>query len=206
MERGIELRGAKVRMRTTVGRDRAALVAIRSKPEVRRRWRGDDLDAEFDEDLDDDEFHQLTIEAIDSGDVLGLIQFGEEDDPDYRHASLDIYLDPAVHRRGYASDAIRTLVSYLVEQRGHHRLTIDPAADNEPAIRCYSAVGFRPVGVMHAYERQPDGSWADGLLMELVTVKAGDTSAIGSSAAYGTVTTPEPTGLNQTLAEEDSGS
>lgn len=172
MKRGIELEGAKVRMRTTVEGDRAALLAIRSTPEVHRRWRGDDLDAEFDEDLDDDEFQQLTIEAIGSGDVLGLIQFGEEDDPDYRHASLDVYIDPAVHGRGYASDAIRTLVSYLVEERAHHRLTVDPAADNEPAIRCYSAAGFRPVGVMHAYERQPDGSWADGLLMELVTVKA----------------------------------
>jgi aminoglycoside 6'-N-acetyltransferase len=36
------------------------------------------------------------------------------------------------------------------------------------AIRCYSAVGFRPVGVMRQYERAPDGRWRDGLLMELL--------------------------------------
>ena len=164
----IDLRGAKVRLRTTVDGDRSALVTIRSTPAVQERWRGEDLEAEFDAALDDDESHQLTIEGLVSGAIVGMIQFAEEDDPDYRHASLDIYLDPAAHGRGFASDAIRTLVSHLVEDRGHHRLTIDPAADNEPAIRCYSAAGFLPVGVMRCYERQADGSWADGLLMELV--------------------------------------
>ena len=99
---------------------------------------------------------------------MGLIQFAEEDDPDYRHAGIDIYVDPTHHRRGFATDAIRTLVTYLLEERHHHRLTIDPSADNDAAIACYSAVGFSPVGVMRAYERRPDGSWGDGLLMELV--------------------------------------
>ncbi len=52
---------------------------------------------------------------------------------------------------------------------GHHRLVIDPAADNEPSIRCYAAVGFRPVGIMRAYERDADGvGWHDGLLMDLL--------------------------------------
>ena len=63
---------------------------------------------------------------------------------------------------------MRTLVRHLLVDRGHHRLVIDPAADNEPAIRCYAAAGFRPVGVMRRYEQGPDGSWHDGLLMELV--------------------------------------
>jgi aminoglycoside 6'-N-acetyltransferase len=57
---------------------------------------------------------------------------------------------------------------WLFEVRGHHRIVIDPAAANARAIRAYSAVGFRPVGVMRAYERRPDGTWADGLLMDLL--------------------------------------
>jgi aminoglycoside 6'-N-acetyltransferase len=60
------------------------------------------------------------------------------------------------------------LVRYLFEARGHHRLTIDPAAHNERAIRCYEAVGFTPVGVLRQYERDDDGSWHDGLLMQLL--------------------------------------
>ena len=49
-----------------------------------------------------------------------------------------------------------------------HRITIDPAAANTAAIRAYEKVGFRPVGVMRSYERGPDGTWHDGLLMELL--------------------------------------
>lgn len=56
----------------------------------------------------------------------------------------------------------------LFDDRGHHRLTIDPAADNGAAIACYRKVGFRDVGVMRAYERRPDGSWADGLLLDML--------------------------------------
>lgn len=84
------------------------------------------------------------------------------------HRSI-FFIDPAVHGRGVGRDAVATLAHHLVSDRGHHRLTIDPAADNEPAIRCYSAVGFRPVGIMRSYERDADGrEWHDGLLMDLL--------------------------------------
>ena len=166
MPDAIELLGERVRLRPTTSDDRDALIAIRSTDEVRRWWRGDDLDAEFDEDLADDEVHRFTIEA--AGVVVGLIQFAEEEDPEYLHAGIDIYVDPTQHRQGFATDAIRTLVDHLINDRGHHRLTIDPSADNEAAIACYAGVGFEPVGVMRAYERRADGTWGDGLLMELI--------------------------------------
>jgi len=60
------------------------------------------------------------------------------------------------------------LVDYLFDEVGHHRLTIDPAADNVAAIACYTKVGFRPVGVMRSYEVRDDGGWADGLLMDML--------------------------------------
>lgn len=167
MAESLELHGALVRLRSTTATDRAALLAIRSSDEVRRRWRGDDLEAEFDRDLLDADVERLTIESH-TGDIVGLIQFCEEHDPDYRSASVDIYVDPAVHRRGFATDAILTVVEHLFGQRGHHRITIDPAADNDAAIACYARVGFQPVGVMREYERRTDGTWADGLLMELL--------------------------------------
>ena len=101
-------------------------------------------------------------------DVIGFVQWHEETDPMYRHANMDIYVDPAVHGRGVGTDAVRTLTRHLVRDRGHHRLVIDPAADNVAAIRCYAKVGFRPVGVLRQYEQGPDGTWHDGLLMDLV--------------------------------------
>lgn len=103
------------------------------------------------------------------GTVRGLIQYSEERDPDYRHAAIDIFVDPEVHGRGLCRDAIRTLAKHLLHDLGHHRLVIDPAADNAAAIRCYEAVGFRRVGIMRQYERDPGGSgWHDGLLLDLL--------------------------------------
>lgn len=162
-----ELRGSRVRLRPVVEADRARLVTIRSTPEVRARWRGDDLDEDVTDDLADPDLHLLAIET-DDGRVAGLIQWAAEDDPDYRHASIDLYLDPSVHGQGLGPEAIRLVVRHLFDVEGHHRITIDPAADNVAAIRAYTKVGFRAVGVMRRYERGTDGTWHDGLLMELL--------------------------------------
>ncbi|MGW7690462.1 GNAT family N-acetyltransferase [Streptomyces asiaticus] len=161
------LRGARVVLRPTVPSDVPSLAAIRATPEVYARWRGgEDLVAAVREDLAEPGAEQLTIE--DEGVVIGLIQWSAEADPEYRHASIDIYLDPAVHGRGLGTDAVRTLARHLIADHGHHRIVIDPAADNAAAIRCYAKVGFRPVGVMRSYERGADGTWHDGLLMDLL--------------------------------------
>ena len=55
-----------------------------------------------------------------------------------------------------------------MEERGHHRLVIDPDVDNARAIHCYEKVGFRPVGVMRRYARGADGELHDALLMDLL--------------------------------------
>lgn len=50
-------------------------------------------------------------------------------------------------------------------------MTIDAAADNTPAIRCYEKAGFRRVGVMRAAWRDGwTGIWRDTLFMELVAL------------------------------------
>jgi aminoglycoside 6'-N-acetyltransferase len=146
--------------------DLPPLLAILKEPEVARWWGEYDLDAVRDELLADPRVEALAIEV--GGEVAGVIEIVEEPEPDYRHAGLDISLATAHHGRGLGREALRLVIDHLVAARGHHRFTIDPAAGNERAIRCYAAVGFRPVGVMHMYERAPDGTWRDGLLMELV--------------------------------------
>jgi RimJ/RimL family protein N-acetyltransferase len=85
-----------------------------------------------------------------------------------RHAGIDLFLGREARGRGLGPDAIRTLARYLFEERGHHRLTIDPAAANDRAIRAYERVGFRPVGVMRQYERGGDGEFHDGLLLDML--------------------------------------
>ena len=167
------LRGALVTLRPATETDVAALAVIRATPEVHRRWAGGpDFAAEVRDGLAEPDIVVYAIEY--GGRVVGAIEYHEETDPMYRHAGMDIYLDPSVHGRGLGTDAVRTLARHLMHDRGHHRLTIDPAADNTPAIRAYQRVGFRPVGVMRRYELGPDGQWHDGLLMDLLTEELTD--------------------------------
>jgi aminoglycoside 6'-N-acetyltransferase len=161
------IEGAAVRLRPATADDLVRLVAIRSTPEVHRRSGGTDLRAELAKSLADDDPYLLAVEDT-TRHLIGAIQWEEEEEEDYRHASIDVFLDPAVHGRGLGTDAVATLARHLFEHQGHHRITIDPAADNAAAIRCYEKVGFRSVGVMRRYERGPDGIWHDGLLMDLL--------------------------------------
>jgi aminoglycoside 6'-N-acetyltransferase len=161
------LTGELVTLRPPTAADVPALAAIRETPEVARRWRGGpDMVAAVKRSLAEPGVTPYVIEH--EGRVAGFIQWGAEDDPDYRHANLDIYVDPARHGQGIGTDAIRTLARHLIDDLGHHRLVIDPAADNTAAIRSYTKAGFRPVGIMRRYERDDDGSWHDNLLMDLL--------------------------------------
>ena len=143
---------------------------------VRLRWRDEAASPDWPFDDDSATRFAIVVEGTVTGhgtrttdSVAGMVQYGEEDEPDYRHASIDVFVDPALHGQRIGRDAVATLAHHLVTERGHHRLVIDPAADNEPAIRCYAAVGFKPVGVMRRYERDADGTgWHDGLLMDLL--------------------------------------
>jgi aminoglycoside 6'-N-acetyltransferase len=167
---GTPLTGRIVTIRPSTLADVPELVAIRATPEVRARWRGDDLLAEVTADITDPETEFLVVEL--DGRVAGAIQWHAEDTPDYRHAGIDIFLAPWAHGRGAGTDAVRTVATALVDDLGFHRLVIDPAADNAAAIRCYTKVGFRPVGMMRQYERDADGTgWHDGLLMDLLAAE-----------------------------------
>jgi len=99
---------------------------------------------------------------------VGYIQYYEEADDDYRHAGLDVAIAAEHQGQGLGVDALVTMVRHLIDDLGHHRVVIDPAADNTRAIRAYEKVGFRPVGIMREYERGGDGTWHDGLLMDLL--------------------------------------
>ena len=150
-----ELRGKLVTLRPVVPADLPALLAILDEPEVARWWRR----AEWERV---DERDAVTFTILARGVVAGCIQYCEETDPDYFSAAVDIFVGPAAQGRGVGPDAMRTLISW------HHRLTVDPAAENARAVHVYEKLGFRRVGVLRRYERVEDGEWRDALLMELL--------------------------------------
>jgi len=153
-----------VELRPLTEADAGPLRRILSLPEVARWW--DEPDDDF--PLTDEPESTRLVIVVD-GAVAGMIQFHEETDPKYRHAGVDLFLDPAFHGRGLGTEAVRRVVHHLIDELGHRRVTIDPAAANAAAIRTYEKVGFRPVGIMRGYERDADGAgWHDGLLMDLL--------------------------------------
>jgi aminoglycoside 6'-N-acetyltransferase len=159
------LTGRRVRLRPVKPADEPALTRIFTDPDVARWWGDPSRSVRDVLNPDEDEscfMVQLGAESI------GMIQCVEETDPMYRHAGIDIALHSDWQGRGLGPDAIRALAQHLITVRGHHRLTIDPAAHNTHAITAYERVGFKPVGIMRQYERGPDGTWHDGLLMELL--------------------------------------
>jgi aminoglycoside 6'-N-acetyltransferase len=158
------LRGERVTLRPIELGDLEALAAVIREPSVACWWGESDEPDRLRENLrmDGDAW---AIAA--DGELAGWLGFTEETEPEYRHVGLDISLSERFQGRGLGPDALRTAIRWFASERGHHRFTIDPNAGNEPAIRAYTAVGFRPIGITRRSELI-DGEWTDGLLMDLL--------------------------------------
>ena len=154
------LTGALVTLRPTEDADVPALLAILDEPDVGRWWRRTEWERVAEKGA-------VVFSIVLHGAVVGCIQYSEETDPDYRSAAVDVFVSSAVRGCGVGSDAMRTLIAWLIDVRGRHRLTVDPAVANARAVHVYEKLGFRPVGVLRRYERVEDGVWRDALLMDL---------------------------------------
>jgi len=166
VDRPALLRGRNVVLRPLRANDVEQISRIQSEPSIAQWWGPPDEAQLLREAAGSEDAKPFAVEN--AGELVGLIQYYEENDPDFRHAGLDIFIATHVHSRGLGTDAVRTLASYLIDERSHHRLVIDPAAQNAAAIHTYEKVGFRAVGLMREYWRSPDGSWQNGLLMDLL--------------------------------------
>jgi aminoglycoside 6'-N-acetyltransferase len=159
----LELMDGRLRLRALAAGDEGELTRIHREPAVALWWEQPEPAFPWDEPGST----RLTI--VYDGAIAGLIQYWEEPEPKYRHAGIDVFLDPALHGRGIGSAAVGALARALIETRGHHRITVDPAVANAAAVRAYEKAGFARVGVMRRAERDADGDgWHDSLLMELV--------------------------------------
>ena len=158
------LQGERVTLRPIADADLEPLADIIREPSVARWWDESDEPELLRENLLMDGA-AWAIEV--DGELAGWLGYTEETEPQYRSVGLDISLSGRFQGQGLGPDALRTAIRWFASERGHHRFTIDPNASNEPAIRAYSAVGFRPIGIMRRAELI-DGEWTDGLLMDLL--------------------------------------
>ena len=154
------LHGDRVTLRPAEETDVPALHALVQEPGVREWWGETSIE---------DVRGQLPVSYVImvDGELAGWLHVHPEDDPEYPFVAYDISLATRFHGRGLGPEALRVAIRHDIA-RGHHRFQIDPAAANVNAIRAYEPVGFKPVGVLRAYERDPAGGWRDGLLMDLL--------------------------------------
>jgi aminoglycoside 6'-N-acetyltransferase len=156
------LRGPRVELVPLAPEHHERLAEIRREPAVRRWWQ------EPQDDFLESEPDVSKCAVLLDGEPIGFVQWHEETDPMYRHAGVDLFLASDFHGRGLGTEVVRVVCTHLIDERGFHRVVIDPEVANGAAIACYRKVGFKPVGVMRRYQRDSSGHWQDGLLMDLL--------------------------------------
>ena len=109
------------------------LVAWHADPEVARYWNDETFSrAEMVERLAREDVEAWIVEEHDQ--PVGYLQVH----PD----GLDMFLIPSARRRGLGPDAARAMAEHLVRERGRGRVTVDPYAWNEGAVRAWERAGF----------------------------------------------------------------
>lgn len=170
------IRTPRMLLRHVVEADVEPLATILQEPEVAAYWPRFDAERiaeemildEPDEDEDEDEENYEVFTMEYEGEPIGVIQYWEEPEDDYRHAGMDIFVTTKLHRQGFGTEALVAMIDHLFDVRGHHRLVIDPCAENTRAMRTYENLGFQRVGIMRGYERGPDGTWRSSVLYDLL--------------------------------------
>jgi aminoglycoside 6'-N-acetyltransferase len=159
------LQGERVMLRPLSDEDVEVLLPAVHRDGIREWW-GDTSDADYQREGFRNEGSAFAIYVEDA--LAGWLGFDEELDPDYKSVALDVMLLPGHQSRGLGPEALRTAIRWLIDDRGHHRFTVDPTVENGRAIAAYKSVGFKPVGLLRQSERAPDGRWRDSLLLDLL--------------------------------------
>ena len=161
-----ELRGPRVRLRSLVEGDFRELSRLLQQPGAAPWWT----------DTSEAGLRAATIDAPDTvswsvdvdGHLAGVVSAFDAGWPPGGYVGLAVALGDSWQDHGLGPEALSLVIAHIASERGVHRFTIDPAAENARAIRAYEKLGFRRVGIMRQSEVAPDGSWRDCMLMDLL--------------------------------------
>jgi RimJ/RimL family protein N-acetyltransferase len=172
-----ELAGPRVALRRFRPDDVAAFVAYRSSEEVARyqswdapypRDEGERFIREIATDHPDTagEWFQFAVALRPAGQLIGdCAALPQADDP--RQCDIGYTLSPEHQGHGYATEAVRLLLTYLFTVRGKHRVTAYCDARNAASIALLERLGLRREG--HLRENSwAKGEWTDDLVYALL--------------------------------------
>ena len=114
-----------------------------------------------------------------------------------KHAQLEVgwIFHPAVHGRGFATEAARAVLRLCFETLGAHRVFAELDPRNEASARLCELIGMRQEGVLRENEIFK-GEWSDSAIFSILAsefaasaetpVEAGDAAEAAAKAAAGT--------------------
>jgi aminoglycoside 6'-N-acetyltransferase len=149
----IRVRGRLTTLRPAGPGDVDLLVAWHANPEVAHYWDDETFTRpEMEERLAREDVEAWIVEE--GEEAVGYLQVH----PD----GLDMFLVPAARGRGLGPDAARAMARHLVEECGRSRVTVDPYAWNDGAVRAWERAGFVEVS-RHEADQEHTAPW---ILME----------------------------------------
>lgn len=167
--------GKKVRLRALEPSDYALLAQWMNDPDVMVYWGRPGNTATVAEISRREEANAMlgtarkyVIQNRDDAAVsIGQIDYYDLD-WQYRSAWISIMVaDSRFWGGGYGTDAMRTLLRYLFEQLGLHRVTLTVHEHNERAQKSYRKNGFQVEGVLREWQFF-NGAWENGVLMAVL--------------------------------------
>ena len=70
-----------------------------------------------------DEPESQRFAVVTGGEIVGLIQWGDDSYEETRHAYVDIFVGDDYAGRGIGTEAMRLMTQQLIEHHGYHRIT-----------------------------------------------------------------------------------
>jgi RimJ/RimL family protein N-acetyltransferase len=167
------LRGERVNLRALDPSDYPTLALWLNTPEVMKYWGrpGNSQSvaeiAAYEEAKRGNDTTRKYIIETHEGLAIGQIDYYDLD-WQARSAWVSILVgDPSYWGGGYGTDSMRTLLRYLFQQLGLHRVALTAHESNGRAIRSYEKNGFVREGVLRDWGFF-DGSWVNGVIMSVL--------------------------------------
>ncbi len=167
----VELRTDRLRLRRSVRADAEAISAYRSNPDVHlhQGWTktdpvhvGSEIDEMAQRTPGEPGWIQLTVETLDGAHLVGDIGLcPRADEPGV--VMIGYTIDPDYQGMGYATEAVRAMVTYVFEVLGADIVRAYAGADNVASVRVADKVGLLVVERFEATDE--DGTW-HGVRME----------------------------------------
>ncbi|UCD75246.1 MAG: GNAT family N-acetyltransferase [Phycisphaerales bacterium] len=130
-----------------------------SRPEDQEKWY-ESLDSKSDKQ------YSFAVESKNDSVYVGCCTVFEIDAKN-RSASVGMFIGKPHWRKGYGSDALRTLLRFCFEEINLNKVMLEVYSFNTPAIRCYEKLGFKTEGVLRQTLYR-DGQYHDTVAMGML--------------------------------------